>query len=134
MQGWAHNNFGQLQTDYQDHSAAVSGSSPYVNYGYADGSDNHVRFAYGSSSTNDYRLSRPADVTDSSGGLTYAGYTYLGAGAVVKVDYAEPDVIYNLATGAGNDPYDGLDQSDRVVTANWRRHGGALATWQNHCI
>jgi len=134
------NDFGQLQTDYQEHSGIATGSSLYVNYGYADGADNHVRrrymvypnnrvtaFSYGSSSTNDYRLSRPAGVTDSSGGLTYAGYTYAGARSVVKVDYTEPDVIYNLATGVGNDPYDGLDQFDRVATAYWRRYGGTPA-------
>jgi len=50
-----------------------------------------------------------------------------GAGSVVKVDYTEPDVLYNLATGGGNDPYDGLDQFDRVATAYWRYYGGTPA-------
>ena len=41
---FAYNDFGQLITDYQSHSGAVNtGSTPKVQYGYANGSANTIR-------------------------------------------------------------------------------------------
>ncbi|HUG91370.1 MAG TPA: hypothetical protein VML55_11080, partial [Planctomycetaceae bacterium] len=40
---FGYNDFGQLTQDAQEHAGAVNGSTPKVQYGYANGSDNHVR-------------------------------------------------------------------------------------------
>ncbi|MBI1314970.1 hypothetical protein GC176_27065, partial [bacterium] len=41
---WAYNDFGQLTTSYQEHSGTVNtGTTPSVQYGYANGSANTIR-------------------------------------------------------------------------------------------
>jgi hypothetical protein len=58
-----------------------------------------------------------------SGGTHYAEYTYLGLGQVVQIDSPEPDLLFNLAHGAGNDPHDGLDSFGRVFDLLWTDYG-----------
>lgn len=40
---FTYNTFGQVTKDQQSHSGAVTGSTPSVQYGYADGSANTIR-------------------------------------------------------------------------------------------
>jgi hypothetical protein len=54
-----------------------------------------------------------------------AEYTRLGLGSFVQVDYTEPQVRYDLATGTGSDPYTGLDRFARVIDLLWRNCGTA---------
>jgi RHS repeat-associated protein len=133
----SYNNFGQLVTEYQEHGGAVNTStSPKVQYAYANGSANHIRrtsvtypngrvlnLNYGSSGSDADRLSRVAALVDNDGTTQLAAYSYLGLGDFVKVDYTEPDIRLDLAFGAGSDPYDGMDQFDRVVDLLWRNYG-----------
>jgi RHS repeat-associated protein len=37
----------------------------------------------------------------------------------VQTDYPEPDLCYDLAMGAGDDPYDGFDRFGRIVDSRW---------------
>jgi RHS repeat-associated protein len=55
------------------------------------------------------------------------GYTYLGVGTVVRADYEEPDVRWDLITGSGSNPYAGLDQFGRVADCLWEKHSGTPA-------
>ena len=41
----------------------------------------------------------------------------------MQVNYPEPQIRYDLATGTGDDPYSGLDRFDRVVDLLWRNYG-----------
>ena len=133
-----HNSFGQLVTEYQEHSGAVNTStSMKVQYAYADGSANHVRqtsltypngrmitYDYGSSGSIDDVLSRVRAIKD--GSLELAVYSYVGAQTFVQVDYTEPDMRYDLAMGTGTDPYTGLDAFDRAVDLRWHRYSDAV--------
>jgi RHS repeat-associated protein len=56
-----------------------------------------------------------------------ADYSYLGLDRPVVVDYPEPDVKLNLASGSGNYPYAGLDQFDRLLQALWQYYGSPSA-------
>jgi hypothetical protein len=83
------------------------------------------------------RIDAIKDDSDGSPDATLAAYSYLGAGlpspassgrgaggeGIVQVDYPEPDLRFDLAFGAGNDPYAGLDRFDRVVDLLWRNYG-----------
>ncbi|MEX0585496.1 MAG: RHS repeat domain-containing protein, partial [Pirellulales bacterium] len=138
----AYNAFGQLISDKQEHGDNVVSATEKVEYFYADGSANHVRptkiiypngrevhFTYASGA--DDNLSRPSALASAaSGGTQFAAYSYLGLGQIVKVDYTEPDLLYTLAGGAANDPYDGegsatggLDRFGRVVNLQWIDYG-----------
>ncbi|MEX2119699.1 MAG: hypothetical protein WD847_08900 [Pirellulales bacterium] len=135
---FVYNTFGQLVTEYQEHDGAVSVSTtPKVQYAYADGSANHVRrtsmtypngriLRYEYSSGADDNLGRVSFLADDAAGAVgthLAEYTYLGLGSIVQVDYTEPDIRYDLISGTGDDPYDGLDRFDRVVDCLWRDYG-----------
>jgi len=52
--------------------------------------------------------------------FNHARYSYLGASAPVVVDYLQPQVQYNLATGSGAGLYAGLDRFGRVVDNRWQ--------------
>ncbi len=138
---FSHNDFGQLENDYQSHSGAVNtGTTPKVSYAYANGSANHVRrtkitypngrlLHIGYNSGDDANLGRVsflADDSSGSPGTHLAEYTYLGVGMVAKVDYTEPDLRCDLAHGSGDDPFDGLDRFDRVVDLLWRDYGSSV--------
>ncbi|MBI1310777.1 hypothetical protein GC176_05665 [bacterium] len=85
-----------------------TGTTPSVQYGYADASANTIRptsltypdgrsltYSYGTSGGTDDKASRVAGIVESS--TTLAGYTYLGLGAVVNVDDSEPGVQYDVS-------------------------------------
>ncbi len=137
---YEYNGFGQAEKAYQSHSGAVNiGSSPKVQYSFANGSSNHIRpakmtypngrilrYEYDSG---DNELSRPsylADDNSGSVGTHLAEYSYLGMSNVIEVDYTEPDLRMDLAHGSGSDPYDGpMDRFDRVTDMLWRDYGAS---------
>ena len=124
-----YNDFAQLATQYQEHNGAVNtGTTLKVEYGYADGSDNTIRptsLTYPDGRVLDYRYDdEAADELSRIRTLRWDGtdvcrYGYLGLYAYVQVEYLEPAVLYNLATGSGMDPYAGLDRFGRIVDLLW---------------
>ncbi len=131
-----YNAFQQLATQYQEHGGAVNTSTtPSVQYGYADGSANTIRpvsLTYPNgrvvntiyNSGDDDALSRVSGLGDSSYS-PLVEYTYLGLGSFVQLTYPQPGVTWTLITGAGIDPYGGLDQFGRVVNNLWENSSGA---------
>ncbi len=132
-----YDDFGNLIADHQEHDDAVNQDTLQVQYAHANGAANHARLTaitypndrvlhHEYSTGNDNNLSRLSYLSDvDAGGTRLAEYTYLGAGQIVKVDYSQPDLRYNLAYGSGNDPYDGLDRFGRVVDLLWRDYGAS---------
>ena len=135
-----YNDFGQVVTEYQEHGGAVNtGTSLKVQYAYADGSSNTIpltkmtypdgrelNYNYGSSGCTDDSLSRVASLIDDDGSTHVVDYSYLGAGAIIQADYAQPDVRFDLAHGAGDDPYDGpMDRFDRITDLLWYDYGSS---------
>ncbi len=131
-----YNAFQQFATQYQEHGGAVNTSTtPSVQYGYADGSANTIRptsLTYPNgrvlntiyNSGDDDALSRVSGLGDSSYSPLVA-YTYLGLGSFVQLTYPQPGVTWTLITGAGIDPYGGLDQFGRVINNLWENSSGA---------
>lgn len=134
-----YNDFGQLVTEYQEHGGAVNtGTSLKVQYAYADGSSNTIRltkmtypdgrelnYGYGSSGSTADALSRVASLIDDDGSTHLVDYSYLGRNTFVQTDYPEPDLRYDLAMGAGDDPYDGFDRFGRIVDSRWYDYGSS---------
>jgi RHS repeat-associated protein len=142
--GFNYNDFGQITKDQQSHSGAVGGSTPNVQYAYANGSANTIRptqmtypsgrqvnFDYGAANSQADILSRIAALIDNDAATHLADYTYLGLGTPVVVDYTQPDVKYTLiGTAGGDDPdtgdiYRGLDRFGRVKDAYWYDYGSS---------
>ncbi len=133
----SYNDFGQPKVEHQEHDGQVDQNTSQVQYAHADGTNNHARLTaitypngrvlhHEYSSGNDSNLSRLSYLSDvDANGTRLAEYTYLGAGQIVKVDYPQPDLLCNLAHGAGDDPYDGLDRFGRVVDLLWRDYGSS---------
>jgi len=139
---FAYNDFGQLTHDYQSHSGPVNvGTTPKVQYSYADGSNNTVRptgitypdgreltYDYPSGSVSD-AASRIASLIDDNGSTHLADYSYLGRDTFVEVDYHDVELRYTLVgTAGGIDPdtgdiYRGLDRFGRVKDSYWRDDG-----------
>ncbi|NBR87751.1 MAG: hypothetical protein EBS84_19395 [Proteobacteria bacterium] len=94
-----YNDFSQLVNEYQSHAGAVDTSTtPRMQYAYADGSTNTIRrtsqtypdgrvttYDYGTSGGMSDVLSRVESLKQSASLL--AGYTYLGLGEMVRVEY-----------------------------------------------
>jgi RHS repeat-associated protein len=134
-----YNNFGQIVQDRQAHDGVAGSGSPRVEYEYENGSANHVRLKkmvyptstsfveplYGDALGQDDVLSRVKELrfTKSGTPVTAAEYTYLGMDRPVVVDYLEPKVRLNTASGSGNYPYAGLDRFDRFLQALWQYYG-----------
>ena len=141
--GW-----GKLAVEYQSHVGAVDeGTTPAVQYTYADGADVNGRAAFlrltdisypndpnGASSPNgqnvhynyntgvqaavDEIMSRLSSISDSESGEIDAAYTYLGAGTIAVEDYAQSQVKLDYDP-AGDDSFTGLDRFGRVVDQIW---------------
>ena len=142
---FAYNSFGQLVADYQSHSGAVNtGSTPKVQYGYANGSANTIRpttltypngrvlnYNYGTTGGINDSLSRIGSLIDNDGTTHLADYSYLGQNETVIVSYAQPSVEYILASLTGtNDPdtgdiYSGLDRFGRIKDCRWYNFGNS---------
>jgi hypothetical protein len=136
---FAYDDFGQLITEYQEHGGAVNTSTSLkVGYSYANGSSNTIRmtkmtypdgrelnYDYGLSGATGDALSRVASLIDNDGTTHLVDYSYLGRNTFVKTDYPEPDLRYDLAMGAGADPYDGVDRFGRIVDSRWYDYGSS---------
>ncbi len=132
----AYNDFWQLSTQYQATTGAVStGTTPNVQYNYADGSANTVRLisltypngrviALNYAAGDDDALGRISAIVEASGGATLVGYTYLGVATFVKTNAPQPDLTWNLITGSGANPYASLDRFGRVINCQWTNASG----------
>ncbi|WP_428938183.1 hypothetical protein [Fontivita pretiosa] len=58
------------------------------------------------------------------GATTYASYTYLGGGSIVRRDHPQPQVRLDLWGGTSG-TYSGLDRFGRVVDQLWRDYGAS---------
>ena len=134
-----YNAFGQITHDFQAHDGAVdTGTTPVVQYGYADGSDNTIRQQtmiypngrilyrnYGTTASMSDALSRVAALIDDDTTTILAAYSYLGLSTFVITDYEEPQVMLTMiGTAGGNDPdtgdiYRGFDRFTRVKDQYW---------------
>jgi len=133
---YAYNDFGQLITEYEAHDGAVNtGTTPKVQYVYADGSANTIRstgftypngntltHGYGTANSDDDLLSRVIDLTHSLSPSDPITYSYFGLPGVYKIDYTDPQVDLDYATGTGSNPYAGFDRFGRVIDMNWENY------------
>jgi RHS repeat-associated protein len=143
---FAYNDFGQVAADYQSHSGAVNtGTTPKVQYSYANGSANTIRQTgimypnarvitsdYGAANGADDALSRVASIVDDDMASTHlADYSYLGLNTFVEVDYTEPEIEYTLVGAAGGDDpdtgdiYRGFDRFGRIKDSYWYNYGSS---------
>jgi RHS repeat-associated protein len=107
-------------------------STPSVGYSYEDGSSGTIRrtgAVYPNGRTIGYQYASGADDAfnrvsaildgDSASAPVLAQYARLGLKRFVQADYPQPSLRYDLAFGAGVDPYAGLDQFNRVGDLRW---------------
>jgi RHS repeat-associated protein len=133
----AYNSFAQLITEYQSHAGAVNtGTTPKVQYGYANGSANTVRptsltypngraitLDYGTAGQTNDLLSRIASLID--GATHLADYTYEGFNNIVEVSSPQPGTKLTFIkqgaepVGDGGDQYTGWDRFSRVIDQRW---------------
>ncbi|PQO43818.1 hypothetical protein C5Y93_21770 [Blastopirellula marina] len=129
----AYNSFEQLMVQYQAHDGAVdTGTTPKVQYGYADGSANTVRptsMTYPNGTQLEYRYDDP-DANNLSrirtlhwDGSDVCSYNYLGLKTFVTTDYLQPQVQLDYALGSGANPYAGFDRFGRIIDLLWAKYG-----------
>ncbi|OQB80125.1 MAG: tRNA nuclease WapA precursor [Planctomycetes bacterium ADurb.Bin126] len=138
--GWSN-----VTSSKQEHDGEVDGSTPQVQYTYADGASGGVAlynrltkvtypdgrevfYNYPSSGIGAV-LSRLDNIADDAGGTTkYAQYTYLGASTIVQV--AHPAVQNNLVLSYGTGgTYAGWDRFGRVIQQTWTVNGSAVDSY-----
>ena len=134
-----YNAFGQLIADWQQHDGPVTGDSPRVGYTYTDATAGHTRLTaltypngrllhFGYAAGTDDALNRVTWLADDNGsgspGTHLAEYTYLGLTGIVQVDYAEPQIRYDLDHGTPGS-YAGLDEFGRVKDLLWHNYGSS---------
>jgi YD repeat-containing protein len=135
----AYNGWGDLSREWQSPTGVVSGSTPSVQYDYADGSQGggvaaylrltdviypngrDVQYGYGAAGSTDDVLGQVATIAGSDG--TYAAYTYLGVDTIVTEDYQQPQVKLDYTNGSGQ--ITGLDRFGRVVDQVWSDYGNS---------
>ncbi|MEM7392670.1 MAG: RHS repeat-associated core domain-containing protein, partial [Verrucomicrobiota bacterium] len=139
---FAFNNFAQLITDYQEHNGDVNtGSSLRVSYQYAggDGGTNQIRptaitypngrqlnRGYGDAGSMNDRLNRVESwAWNDESGAKLATYRYLGMHRIVRMDYPESDIRFDLWGGEAGS-YTGLDRFGRVRNVTWEGPSGDL--------
>ena len=134
---FTYNDFGQLIEDEQEHGGAVGGSTPSVQYAYDSGgsSSNEIRlnqltypndrtiaYSFGTSGEMSDYLNRVDAINDtSSGTMTLAGYTYLGAGTVIRITYPEPGIWLDLWGGTSG-TFAGIDLFGRIIDQGWQNN------------
>ncbi len=143
-----YNSFAKLVADNQSHSGAVNfGTTPVVQYGYANGSTNTIRpttltypngrvlnYDYGLVAGMNDALSRIQDFIDNDGVTQLAYYYYLGLSGIVQVNESQPGLLYTLlGLTPGNDPvtgdiYEGLDLFGRIKDVIWTSTGGSSSS------
>jgi len=135
------NGLGQLTSEWQSHSGAVTGSSPRVQYAYSEmpSGANHSRLTsmtyasgyavnYNYASGLDANISRLSSLSDASN--TLEAYSYLGLGTLVKRAHSQPGVdlsyikLSTESVGDAGDQYTGLDRFGRVVDQRWINGSG----------
>jgi RHS repeat-associated protein len=133
-----YNSFAQLVTQFQEHGGAVNtGTSPKVEYAYADGSNNTIRptsMTYPNGRVLQYlyddaaadKLSRIR--TLKWDGTDVCQCSYLGLGTFVITDYVEPEVKLDYALGSGANPYTGFDQFGRIIDLLWEKYGASSSS------
>ncbi len=133
-----YNDFGQLISDAQEHSGAVTGSTPKVQYAYADGSANAIRptsmtypngtvFTWLYAGVVSSALSRVDFVTWAGSLFRQCWYFYLGLNTLVRTNYLLAGMRWDLITGSGADPYAGLDRFGRVIDCLWYKSSAPTA-------
>lgn len=155
---YAYNGYGQVTTEYQEHSGAVSTStSPKIQYAYTEGgsnlttlADNNsrltsitypngrvLRYEYGTSLTLNNRIGRLAFLADQANGAASTHieeYSYLGLSTVVirNRPSANSKLTYVKQTGESDgdagDQYTGLDRFGRIVDQRWIGQSGSSTT------
>jgi RHS repeat-associated protein len=138
--------FAQLTQSYQAHGGEVNtGTTPQVQYSYADGTSNTIRITgmtypngrnvvddYGTTGSMNDAASRIFGMKDSGASSNLVEYSYLGLSGFVKTVYPESSAQYTLigTTGGTNpdsgDIYLGLDRFGRVIDANWANVAGTV--------
>ena len=136
------NEFGQLETEYQEHYGEVNTSTtPSIQYAFADGSANTIRptgitypngraqsYLFSSSGSMPDALSRIDSIQDDDS-TVLAQYDYLGQSTFVNTDYTQPSIQWTMINLAGtNDPvtgdiYSGFDLFGRVKDNRWYNYG-----------
>jgi hypothetical protein len=135
-----YNDFTQLAAQHQEHAGAVNtGTTPRVQYAYANGSANTIRptamtYPNGRVLNVNY-AGTPADKLSRLNGLTFdgtsvAGFDYLGLGTFVRTGYPQPGIRNTLATGTGANRYASLDRFGRIINKLWDKAGTALVQLQ----
>ena len=139
-----YDDFAQLTRWYQAHSGAVNtGTTPQVQYSYADGSSNTIRITgmtypngrnvvddYGTTGSMNDAASRIFGMKDLGASSNLVEYSYLGLSGFVRIVYPESGAQYTMigTTGGTNpdsgDIYLGLDRFGRVIDANWANVAG----------
>jgi RHS repeat-associated protein len=137
---YEYDSIGLLTKEYQEHAGVKNGSTPYTGYEYDTTQSSteythglrptamvypngeRVRYDYGTSSGFSDRLSRIAQLKDTSSSLL-TQYTDLGLGSLVAEDFTEPQVKLNYgSTTAGS--YPGFDRLNRIQQQLWRSYAG----------
>ncbi len=142
-----YNHAGLPDKEYQEHSGAKDGSTPYVHFSrditasrgeftkglrpislrYPVG--RLVHYTYGSSGSTADAINRLDAIKDDSGGSpgdSLAVYSYLGRSFIIQADYPQPDLRFDLAHGGGSDPYEGpTDRFGRVTDLLWYDYGSS---------
>ena len=133
----SYNDFGQVTSEWQEVTGAVTGTSLRVQYSYANGSANHVRptsityadgrvvsYAYGTSGGLNDQLCRTERLDQ--GATKLVEYSYLGLSEFVRAQYSsEPGVELTYIKqgaepdGEAGDRYAGLDRFGRVIDQRW---------------
>ena len=133
-----YNSFGQLKEQYQEHSGSVNtGTTPKVQYAYADGSANTTRptsVTYPNGRVLDYlyddmhadKLSRIRTLRFD--GTDVCRYAYLGLNTFVTTDYLQPQVKLDYALGSGVNPYAGFDRFGRIIDLLWTKYGASSSS------
>jgi YD repeat-containing protein len=143
-----YNGFGQVTREYQSHAGTVAtGSTPSVQYAYADGTNRHIRklsttypggreitFAYGSAGSADDKLGRVQEIQDATDeNKVLARYTRRGISATMRIEYPHAgssnplEMTYIKQAGETNGPagdqYTGQDRFNRIIDIRWLRSG-----------
>ena len=134
----AYDDFGSVETEYQEHDGEKDGNTPSVGYTYTDGTNNHHRltkitypngrllhFGYYTTDGNVGRLSYQADDNGSGSPGTHLTHPYyLGVGHVVKSTRPEAPLAHYVVHSG----YSGLDRFNRVVDLVWQDYGATPCT------
>jgi hypothetical protein len=142
------NGLGQLTTEYQAHSGAVStGTTLNVQYAYTDmvGPVNNSRqtsvaypngrqINYNYASGLDDSISRVSSIIDNSTSRTLESKMYLGLGTVVQRTQSQAGIALSYinqgdpyALTDGGDQYTGLDRFGRILDQNWLNTGQGIS-------